>query len=44
MVIGGVHQYCIASDDQRFLINIAITDPGASPIIVVLNWWRSLNK
>ena len=44
LIIGGAQQYCVSPDGQRFLINSAITEPGASPITVVLNWPAALRN
>jgi hypothetical protein len=32
------HQYAVASDRQRFLINVEIQESSAAPITVLLNW------
>ncbi len=44
MLIGGTQQYAVAPDGQRFLINLAVTEPGSSPITIVLNWTSALKK
>jgi dipeptidyl aminopeptidase/acylaminoacyl peptidase len=37
-------QYAVASDGQRFLINMSVGEATASPIRVVLNWDAALKK
>jgi eukaryotic-like serine/threonine-protein kinase len=44
MLIGGMQQYAVAPDGQRFLINMAISETTAPPITVVLNWTSALDK
>jgi len=44
MLIGGMQQYAVAPNGQRFLINMAISETTAPPITVVLNWTSVLNK
>jgi Tol biopolymer transport system component len=31
-------QYAVSSDGQRFLVNLAVDEGGASPITLILNW------
>ena len=38
------HQYDVARDGQRFLLNVPFEDAAASPITVVLNWPAGLKK
>lgn len=38
------NRYIAADNGQRFLINIPLTDPGKSEIVVVLNWDSEMNK
>jgi hypothetical protein len=44
MLIGGMQQYAVAPDGQRFLINMASSETTAPPITVVLNWTSALDK
>jgi eukaryotic-like serine/threonine-protein kinase len=37
-------QYDVASDGQRFLINMPVEDPAAAAITVVLNWSEELKQ
>jgi Tol biopolymer transport system component len=32
------HQYAVARDGQRFLVNVATEESGAAPINLILNW------
>ena len=38
------HQYDVARDGQRFLLNVPVEDAAASSITVVLNWTAGLKK
>ena len=38
------HQYDVAPDGQRFLLNVPLDDAAASSITVVLNWHAALRK
>ncbi len=38
------HQYDVARDGQRFLVNVPLEDAAASSITVVLNWTAGLKK
>jgi serine/threonine protein kinase len=38
------HQYDVAADGQRFLINVTTEEASAVPITVVLNWMTALKK
>ncbi len=38
------HQYDVARDGQRFLLNVPLEDAAASSITVVLNWAAGLKK
>ena len=40
----GVHEYAVAPDGQRFLINNTVDVSTASPIIIVTNWTAGLKK
>ena len=50
IVLGGFvpdnqkHQYDVAADGQRFLINVTTEEASAAPITVVLNWMTALKK
>ena len=41
---GSRHQYDVAPDGQRFLLNVPLEDADASSITVVLNWTAGLKK
>ena len=41
---GTRHQYDVARDGQRFLLNVPVEDAAASSITVVLNWTAGLKK
>jgi hypothetical protein len=41
---GSRHQYDVARDGQRFLLNVQLEDADASSITVVLNWTAGLKK
>jgi hypothetical protein len=38
------HQYDVARDGQRFVVNVSASDQAASPINIVLNWTAGLKK
>ena len=38
------HQYDVARDGQRFLLNVPLEDAADSSITVVLNWAAGLKK
>jgi serine/threonine protein kinase len=38
------NRYVAADDGQRFLMNVPISEPGKSEIVVVLNWDSELDK
>ena len=38
------HQYDVAPDGQRFLVNVATAESSASPITMMLNWAAILKK
>jgi hypothetical protein len=40
----GKHEYDVAADGRRFLVNITTDEGTASPITVVLNWPAGLKK
>jgi len=42
-VVPGMSQYVVAPDGT-FLMNVAVGDPSASPITVVVNWQAALKK
>ena len=41
---GTRHQYDVARDGQRFLLNVPLEDADASSITVVLNWMAGFKK
>ena len=41
---GNTQQYAVATDNQRFLINVRTDDAIASPITIVQNWTAALKK
>jgi hypothetical protein len=44
-VTGFLHQYDVAADGQRFLLNVPVDDAPTSPAItVVLNWAAGLRR
>ncbi|HXP80244.1 MAG TPA: protein kinase [Verrucomicrobiae bacterium] len=44
IVGGGIYQYDVSADGQRFLINTAPEQATSAPITVVLNWTAELKK
>jgi hypothetical protein len=38
------HQYDVARDGQRFLLNVPLDDAADSSITVVVNWTAGLKK
>jgi hypothetical protein len=41
---GTRHQYDVAPDGQRFLLNVPLDDAADSSITVVVNWTAGLKK
>ncbi len=37
-------QYDVSADGQRFLINTLVEEEGATPIVLVLNWFEELKR
>jgi hypothetical protein len=44
IVIGGLQEYDVSADGQRFLINMTVSEAAASPISIVLNWQEELKQ
>jgi Tol biopolymer transport system component len=42
--VRGARDYAVAPDGQRFLVDVALEDPGAAPATIVLNWTADLKK
>ena len=44
--VSGVNkqQYAVSSDGQRFLVNLAAGEDGASPITLIYNWKPKATK
>jgi Tol biopolymer transport system component len=41
---GNRHQYVVAKDDQRFLVNLRVDETLSTPITIVQNWAAELGK
>jgi hypothetical protein len=41
---GNRHQYVVAKDDQRFLVNMRVDEKLTTPITIVQNWAAELGK
>ena len=42
--VRGARDYAVAPDGQRFLVDVALEDPGVAPATIVVNWTADLKK
>jgi Tol biopolymer transport system component len=42
--VRGARDYAVAPDGQRFLVDVALEDPGVAPATIVVNWMADLKK
>jgi serine/threonine protein kinase len=43
-IISAKHQYAVAPNGQRFLINVTVNESTVLPITIITNWARTLKK